>query len=104
VAESVEKHLGTRTFNKRAEHLADDIVRADQQMEDHLQKSFNRRVGTLGGGTAKEPETPVTDASPVTSVDTSPAAQSLRKLLSNPNDIRQAIILSEILDRPERHW
>ena len=52
VAESVEKHMADRGFNQRAEHLADDIVRADQQMESHLQKAFGHRVGTLGDTTA----------------------------------------------------
>ena len=51
VAASVEQHMGGRGFAQRAEHLADDISRADLQMEEHLQKSFNRKVGTLDSTT-----------------------------------------------------
>jgi len=47
VAASVEKHISNRTFTQRAEHLADEIVRADEQMEQHLQKAFSNRWGPL---------------------------------------------------------
>jgi hypothetical protein len=104
VADSVDKHLADRGFENRAEHLADDIVKADQQMEQHLQKAFNRRVGTLSDNQTEA-------AGPVTDVTTAPelpasssAAASLSALLSNPQSIKQAIILNEILARPEHRW
>jgi predicted flap endonuclease-1-like 5' DNA nuclease len=104
VGASVEKHLANRGFTQRAEHLADDIVRADQEMEQHLQKAFSRRVGTLGGETAKTSSTPVTDVEPVPAAPRSPAADALGSLLSNPQNIKQAVILNEILQRPEHRW
>ncbi len=104
VADSVDKHLADRGFENRAEHLADDIVRADQQMEEHLQKSFNRRVGTLGDNQT-EAARPVTDVTTTPELPTSSsAAASLSALLSNPQSIKQAIILNEILARPEHRW
>ena len=103
VGASVEKHLANRGFTQRAEHLADDIVRADQEMEQHLQKAFNRRLGTLGD-TAEASSSPVTDVEPETSTPRSPAADTLGSLLSNPQNIKQAVILNEILQRPEHRW
>jgi predicted flap endonuclease-1-like 5' DNA nuclease len=104
VGASVEKHLANRGFTQRAEHLADDIVRADQEMEQHMQKAFGRRVGTLGDETAKTSSTPVTDVEPVSAAPRSPAADTLGNLLSNPQNVKQAVILNEILQRPEHRW
>jgi hypothetical protein len=103
LATSVEKHLGDRGFKQRAEHLADDIVRADQQMEDHMQKAFSRKVGTLSEGGAIA-DVPVTDSSPVAVTEHSETAVALAALLSNPQTLKQMIVLNEILTRPEIRW
>ena len=105
VSESVEKHLANRQFTQRSEHLADEIVRADEQMEVHLQKSFNRRVGTLGESEAATArDVPLTDTE--TAVVTAPASSAsiVGALLSNPQQLKQAIVLAEILARPEHRW
>lgn len=104
IAASVEQHIGSRGFAQRAEHLADDIVRADQQMEEHLQKSFNRKVGTLDSTAQARSMAPVTDTAAKT--DTGPQSQAavLAELLASAQGVRQAVILSEILERPEHRW
>ena len=103
VAASVEKHLKTGTFEKRAAHLADDIVRADQQMEEHLQAAFGRRVGTLAGD-APAAKSPVTDT-PTAAVEDAPsAAAAFAQILRTPQGMREAIVLGEILARPEHRW
>ncbi len=107
VAESVEKHLSNRSFGERAKHLADDIVRADEQMEQHMQAAFTRRVGTLqdsGDQGAKADSRPVTDAEPSAVTDQSAAAAALAAMLRNPQSIRQAFVMQEILQRPEHRW
>jgi hypothetical protein len=102
VAASVEKHLKTGTFEKRAAHLADDIVRADQQMEEHLQTAFGRRVGTLAG--EPQAKAPVTDT-PTAAVEDAPsAAAAFAQILRTPQGMREAIVLGEILARPEHRW
>ena len=104
VASSVEKHLANRGFTQRAEHLADDIVRADEQMEQHLQKSFSRRVGTLAESTPGEGTSPLTDQAPMAvSAAASPSA-AIGALLANAQSLRQAIILNEVLARPVHRW
>jgi hypothetical protein len=105
VSDSVEKHLANRGFSQRSEHLADDIVRADQQMEQHLQKSFSRRVGTFGDSAAQTAkEAPLTDTEPVVQNAAPSGASILGALLSNPLELKQAIVLNEILTRPEHRW
>lgn len=103
IAASVEQHIGSRGFAQRAEHLADDIVRADQQMEEHLQKSFNRKVGTLDSTQARS-TTPVTDTAAKPDVGPQSQAAVLAELLASAQGVRQAVILSEILERPEHRW
>jgi hypothetical protein len=104
VAESVEKHLSNRGFSERAEHLADDIADADRQMEEHLQKAFTRQVGTLAATTPLAGAGPVTDAPPAAAEKTLPAAATLAGALATPQGMREAVILSEILQRPEHRW
>lgn len=103
VALSVEQHMGQRGFRQRVEHLADDITRADEQMEEHLKQAFGHRVGTLGDANPGS-MTPATDVAATTEVETSAVAMALAKALSNPQSIRQAVVLQEILVRPEHRW
>jgi hypothetical protein len=102
VAASVEKHLGGRRFEERAEHLADDIVRADLLMEEHVKSAFGHRLGTLGDPAVAPPAAPVTDVAPT--INTPSAADNLAALLANPQNIRHAIILNEILSPPRHRW
>jgi len=105
VAASVEKHLSNRTFSQRADHLAEDIVRGDQQMEQHLQKAFSHRVGTLSD--VQQPtgsQAPATDTETAVVVAPNSAANAIAGLLADPTTFRQMIILHEILQRPENRW
>jgi hypothetical protein len=105
VAASVEKHLSNRTFTQRAEHLADDIVRADEEMEQHLQKAFSHRVGTLTDvQKATTTQGPATDKETSVVVAAGSAANAIAGLLADPKNLRQAVILNEILKRPENRW
>jgi hypothetical protein len=102
VSASVEKHLANRGFAERAEHLADEVVRAEGQFEEHVKKTFTRKVGTLDQATPAAPSTPVTDVAP--SIDVPSPAVSVAALLANPQNVRQVLVLSEILVRPEHRW
>jgi hypothetical protein len=104
VAASVEKHLANRGFSERAEHLADEVARADEEMERHLQQAFSHRVGTLASDAALAPASPVTDAQPTVKSEPPSAAASLAAILASPQGMRQAIVLAEILARPEHRW
>ncbi len=104
VAASVEKHMANRGFSERAEHLTDDISRADEQMEEHLQKAFGHRVGTLPSDAASAAAAPVNDAETAVTFQPSGVAASLAAALATPQGMRQAVVLSEILARPEHRW
>jgi hypothetical protein len=103
VADSVEKHLGNRGFEKRAEHLADDVTRSEEQMEEHLQKAFGRRLGTLAEpGT--DPTAAISDVKKAPEPILQGTANEFATLLANPRTLKQLIVLNEILARPESRW
>ena len=104
VAASVQQHLGSRGFQQRAERLADDISQADEHMERHLQAAFGHRVGTLSSSDPVASTTPLTDVGPMATDDRTATAKGLAGLLANQDNIKQAIMLKEILDRPVDRW
>ncbi len=103
VAASVEKHMQSATFTQRAEHLADEVVLGDLQMEEHLQTAFRHRVGTLAGD-SPESSGPVTDVQTAVVTDLPSPAAALTQILRTPQGVREAVILSEVLARPEHRW
>jgi hypothetical protein len=95
VAQHVAEHLrSTQELVQHAQHLGADVALADERMQEHLRQRFVHPIGTLA---------PVT-----TSVERrlagTPAARELRELLARPSGVRQLIIASEILRRPEERW
>jgi hypothetical protein len=102
VATSVEKHLSNRGFTDRTEHLADDIVRADEVMEKHLKQAFDRQIGTLSNTSRQTEGGPVTDSAPA--VQTSNPASDFATMLAEPGNLRRLVIFNEILLRPEHRW
>jgi hypothetical protein len=105
VSASVDKHLSNRTITQLAEHLGDDIGRADQEMEQHLQKAFSHRVGTLSDVQKPASATgPVTDTETAVVFGATSAANAIAGMLSDPKNLRNAVILNEILRRPDERW
>jgi hypothetical protein len=103
VAESVQQHLGDRTFEQREQGLADDVVRAEEQLSQHVEQSFNNRLGTLGPGETSTPK-PTETAAVVSTDDRAAAARAVAGLLINQQSLRQAVLLKEILERPVDRW
>jgi hypothetical protein len=104
VAASVQQHLGSRGFQQRAEHLGDDVEQAEGEMERHLQEAFSHKVGTLGSAEPLAPPTPVTDVKTIAVEDRNSTALALAGILANQQNIKQAIMLKEILERPIDRW
>lgn len=105
VADHVQKHLDTRQFAERASHLGDeDIAKNDAERDAHRKQVFDHKLGRLADtstGITDSAETSLTDA------PTQPepaAAVPLATLLSNPQNLKNAIVLNEILSRPEHRW
>lgn len=78
-------------------HLGKRIIEEDTQFDNQLKAKFDHTVGTLTESSSK-PQATVTAPVPAT-----PAAQ-IAAMLANPEGVRQAVILNEILHRPSDRW
>jgi hypothetical protein len=105
VATHVAKHLNTREFSERTSHLGEHVGMADDDMDAHLHQKFDHKLGRLGG--ALKSQVSDSDASAYEQPQAAPAssgATEIAKLLRTPQNVRNAIVLSEILTRPEHRW
>ena len=82
---------------KQPPHLGQRIIEDDEQFDIQLKAKFAHTVGTLAES-GSQPQSP--GAAPPR--DT-PAAQ-IAAMLANPDGVRQAVIINEILHRPSDRW
>lgn len=104
----VREYLNTGDFERRTSELGDEVAQADDQMEQRLHEKFDHELGRLAatpGQSAGQPQVEEA-AEPEGRVAELPstAAAGLAVMLSQPIGIRQAIIINEILARPEHRW
>ena len=107
VGSHVSQHIDTTDFAERISHLGEVVDRADDRMEAHLQGYFEHKLGDLGVTTSRTSESTLDDdkprlAAPEVAPQTPPF--DIQKLLRSPASIRDAIVLSEVLKRPEGPW
>ena len=98
VQESVDSHIDTSDIAEHASHLGEKIGHVDEQVQARLNQKFDHNVGTLAdlhGKSVQEETTSVSEQ------DVSQAAQNLMNLLKDGQNIRNAIILNEVLKRPD---
>ena len=82
-----------RLSSQKEQSLGAGVTQAQQQMSQKLSEDFSHKVGRLAGAKHDAAtELPAT------------AAAGLAAMLASPVDVRQAILLSEILQRPEHRW
>jgi hypothetical protein len=97
--EGVEEHvrhaIDTRRFDQRAAQLGN--LDTAPQIETHLQQTFSHQLGTLGPASSPAATTPAA------AVGAARAAVPIAALLSGGN-LKQAVILKEILERPADRW
>jgi hypothetical protein len=100
LSDQVARRFSTDEFAARAAHLTDDIARADVERELHLKKMFGHQVGNL------QTEKPLPSDEKMTSTAPSVVGQAAGGLggLLHGDSLRYAIILNEILGRPEDRW
>ena len=106
VGDHVSQHINTSKFGERISHMGEEIDRADDRMEAHLHDYFEHKMGDLGAKTSRVSDSTLDDDSPGQG---GPATQkpppfNIQKLLRSPAGIRDAIVLSEILRKPEDRW
>ena len=110
ISASVARNLNTQQFQQRAAHMTDDVDNADDRVEARLQQTFDHKLGRLSQidstekGSAPTSRSATDTAAQVTTADENLMLSFLVKSFHSPQTIRQAVILSDILTRPEHRW
>ena len=91
----LDDSLDTSEFDRRASELGGAVGKADDKLEAHLHETFDHSVGRLREG--RRP----TSAS---GAHAGLSAAALIASLKSPQEVRKAIILSEILTPPFQRW
>ena len=95
--------LDTAHFNQRAKKLGHGARREKKRIEKRVKHKFDRQLGNLsqrtdGTKSQSEPSEETQGTFPATS------AAGLAALLSDTDEIRRAVVLNEILQRPTHRW
>ncbi|MBN1908190.1 MAG: hypothetical protein JW818_00490 [Pirellulales bacterium] len=102
LSDLVRKDVDTEAFTRRASQLGQTARLASREAEERLHETFDHDLGLLekkvtGKKKTKKPA-PASVALPPTS------AAGFAALLHDADSLRHAVILSEILQRPEHRW
>ena len=102
VASDPEKHRLESTLSTKgpADHAAQQRHLDDRPIEKGIHDHFDDSVGQLGDSSDAIHEDPNADMLPEVAVTTGEIIDIFR----NPERIREAIVLNEILMRPEERW
>jgi len=108
----LESTISTDQFEQRSSRLGGDVVREEKQLREHLHGTFDHEVSDLSKQASKptgsrrksRSKARQSDAAPAPAALPETAAAGLAALLSNADSIRQAIVINEILTRPEDRW
>lgn len=103
VGDHVSQHINTSDFAERLSHLGAVIDNADDRMESHMHEYFEHQLGELGARTSRASDSTLDDDSGPPPPE-KPQPFNVKRLLRSPTSVRDAIILSEILRRPEDRW
>jgi hypothetical protein len=109
VSEHVQKYLDEQEFRRREAELGKQVARSDQQIDQHFQQVFDHSVSKLEatpGEAAAAPaayEPPDLVGAAATAIPAT-FATGLLDLVTDPDSLRQAIVLNELLRRPEERW
>ena len=101
VAQHVAEHMKRGEFDERASHLGEDLAQTDERLEARLHQKFDHGLGSLAARRmAREAE----DLALKNVRPASSQAADVLKLLSSPQGVQQAVIISEVLKRPTDRW
>jgi hypothetical protein len=109
IGKEVERDLDTQEFTKRTTELGSEVSQADREIDQRLHQVFDHHVSNLElmpGEAAAPPMVAVPLELTEQSLLDIPAtfATGLTDLLVNPDSVRQAVVLNEIIHRPEERW
>ena len=98
---SIAERIGassSTSFSKEVADLGARVKQADEQFDRQLQQKFDHELGSTRLASVGHDHPPSQRPKPP-----SPAAQ-IAAMLANPDGVRQAMILNEILHRPTDRW
>lgn len=99
VGRHVAQHLrGDREIAEQTRHLGEEVDLADEKLESHLHQVFDHRLGNLKKSASETAA--VSHAHLALDVNMG----EIRNLLASSASVRNAIIMTEILRRPEERW
>lgn len=101
VAEHVSQHLKRDDFDKRAQHMGEQLSQTDERLEARLHEKFDHGLGSLA---ARREAREAADLAKITTEKDAQLADSLVQMLKTPQGVRQAVILSEVFNRPVDRW
>lgn len=89
-------HLEESQLAEQAAHLGEEVALADDKLQARLDAKFKQRVGSI----KVREEEPTTVAVQVHGV----GPEQIAAMLANPDTVKTAVILNEILQRPTDRW
>jgi hypothetical protein len=98
VAEHVAEHLDTSDISRHVSSLGADVGQADDRLEARIHEKFDRDLSKLDDRFEES-----AGADQQSKTEESMAAE-IAQLFRTPQSVRQAIVLNEILQRPEDRW
>lgn len=85
--------------DQKTNKLDSEVAHADEKIAAHLQEKFEHQLGSLRVQGDRPDATSV-----VLDSDRNKTAYELIKMFKDPSSLRAAIIMSEVLERPEHRW
>ena len=87
---------------QQAQALGSEIDLTDERVAEQLHNKFDHQLGQFGSSQSASDDT--TEATSQRDGGSMDLATDLRRMLSDPYEVRRAIVLSEILNPPVDRW
>ena len=97
VSQHVSKYIDTKDVTSHADTLGDEVALADDKMDARMHKTFDHSVSRL---VEQKSSRPATETGKEKGRQTT-SAQNIFEMLRSPKTIRDAILISEVLKRPD---
>lgn len=101
IGSHVSQHQFGVEVSHHADGLAEGIEQADERLSAHLHDTFDHRVGSMDDSTTFVGAGGENASDPATDTTANSRAAEIAEMLRNPQSVRNAVILSEILTRPD---
>ena len=104
----LREQLEAQKPRKLGSSLGEEVARADDEMASRLHGVFDHKLGSLegrSGDAARQPSVaqPQSPKDQITPLPTG-AVAGLAAVFANAESIRQAVLIQEVLQRPEHRW